>query len=158
MLKFLFAVVYLVIKMIYQVVVLLLLLCSINGVPIEEFLPFNGSKLCLIDAVSGMIHTSNVLDSNRVTIDELDRSKCDEFRLSPNDDAGSYNISISVTFPFFARQFKNVYVSTNKIMWLFVACLDYCTCCRRIKSLVVWEFLCLYILTPFNYNKFLTGL
>ena len=97
--------------MIDQVVVLLLLLHSVSSIPIEEFLPFNGSNICLIDAVSGKIHTSNVMDSNGVSIDELDRSKCDEFRLSPNDDAGSYNISISVTFPFFARKFKNVFVS-----------------------------------------------
>jgi len=101
--------------MVYQVVVLLLLIYSVSGIPIEEFLPFNGSSVCLIDAVSGMIHTSNVMDSKGVSVDKLDRSKCEEFRLSPNDDAGSYNISISVTFPFFTKKFKNVFVSCKNI-------------------------------------------
>ena len=145
-----------VIEMIYQVVfVSLLLLWPACSVPMEEFLPYNGPKLCLIDAVTGMIHTSNLLDSRGVSIDELDRSKCDEFRLSPNDDAGSYNISISVAFPFFTRHFKNAFVSqqnvhkslehlspTECIFWSQLrrsAMLLYCSCVHCLKTALHWQ-------------------
>ena len=131
-----------IIEMIYQVVVVsLLLLWPACSVPMEEFFPYNGPKLCLIDAVTGMIHTSNLLDSSGVSIDELDRSKCDEFRLSPNDDAGSYNISISVAFPFFTRHFKNVFVSqqmyTSHLHLGHTECIFWSQLCRSAMLIYV---------------------
>ena len=94
----------------YQLVVFLLA-HSVCAIPLQDFFPFNGPNVCLYDTTTEMVHTSNVLDSNGVSIEELDRSQCDEFRLSPNDDGSSPNISIGFTFPFFAKRFKNVFVS-----------------------------------------------
>ena len=82
--------------MLYQLLAAVLLVTVANGIPIEDFFPFNGENVCLIDATTGLVHTSNV---------------CAEYRLSPNDDASSQSISISVTFPFFAKRFMNVFVS-----------------------------------------------
>ena len=93
-------------------VVILLLVTSVNSVPIVDFFPYNGEKVCLIDAVTGLVHTSNELeDSNGKPTSEISDSECHEFRLSPNDDSSSQNISISYTFPFFAKRFRNVFVS-----------------------------------------------
>ena len=65
----------------------------------------------MIDATSGLVHTSNTLDDSGRLITELYPDDCYEYRLSPNDDASSQNINISVTFPFFAKRFMNVFVS-----------------------------------------------
>ena len=100
--------------MIYQLCItyqLLVLLTSVNGIPIEDFFPFNGDKVCLIDATTGLVHTTNTLDGSGRPVNELNSGDCDEYRLSPNDDASSHNISITVTFPFFAKRFMNVFVS-----------------------------------------------
>ena len=86
-----------------------LLVTVVNGIPIEDFFPFNGEKVCLIDATTGLIHTSNTLDDAGISI--ANPSNCFEYRLSPNDDASSQNIDISDTFPFFAKRFMNVFVS-----------------------------------------------
>ena len=96
--------------MIYQLLVILLV-TSVNGIPIEDFFSFGDTKVCLIDATTGLVHTNNSLDSPGKLITDVGQTKCDEYRLSPNDDASSHNISISVTFPFFAKRFMNVFVS-----------------------------------------------
>ena len=97
--------------MLYQLLAAVLLVTVVNGIPIEDFFPFNEGKICLIDATTGLVHTSNTLDHSGREITELNPTECDEYRLSPNDDASSHNISISVTFPFFARRFMNIFVS-----------------------------------------------
>jgi len=100
--------------MAYQLV-LLLLVHSVIGIPLQDFFPLNGSNVCLYDTSTGLVHTSNVVDSNGVSIDKLNRLKCDEFRLSPNDDRSSYNISIEFVFPFFNKRFRNIFVSITYI-------------------------------------------
>ena len=97
--------------MLYQLLAAVLLVTVANGIPIEDFFPFDGENVCLIDATTGLVHTSNTLDDSGRQITELYPTDCDEYRLSPNDDASSHNISISVTFPFFVRRFRNVFVS-----------------------------------------------
>lgn len=97
--------------MLYQLLAALLLVTVVNGIPIEDFFPFNGDKVCLIDATTGLVHTSNMLDDSGRSVTEINPTYCNEYRLSPNDDASSQNIRISVTFPFFARRFMNIYVS-----------------------------------------------
>ena len=94
----------------YQLLAILLVTVA-KGIPIEDFFPFNGEKVCLIDATTGLIHTSNTLGDAGRLIADLDPNDCFEYRLSPNDDASSQNINISVTFPFFAKRFMNVFVS-----------------------------------------------
>ena len=101
-------------NMAYQLV-LLMLVHSVIGISLQDFFPLNGSNVCLYDTSTGLVHTSNVVDSNGVSIDEFDRSKCDEFRLSPNDDGSSYNISIKFIFPFFTKRFRNIFVSITYI-------------------------------------------
>ena len=96
--------------MVYLLLVILLV-TSVNGIPIKQFFPFDKDNVCLIDATTGLVHTSNTLDGSGRSINELDPDDCFEYRLSPNDDASSHNISITVTFPFFAKRFMNVYVS-----------------------------------------------
>ena len=91
--------------------VILILIASVNSLPLEEFFPFNGDRVCLIDAITGLVHTSNEIDSHGKPISEISNSQCYEFRLSRNDDASSQNINISYTFPFFAKRFRNVFVS-----------------------------------------------
>ena len=98
--------------MIYQLLVMLLL-ATVNGIPIDKFFPFNGDKVCLIDATTGLVYTSNSLDGTGRPINELYPDDCNEYRLSPNDDASSHNLNITVTFPFFAKRFMNVFVSWN---------------------------------------------
>ena len=90
---------------------LILFLHSVNSIPLEDFFPFNGSKVCLIDTVTGLVHTSNVLDCNGRIFAEINQTDCEEFRLTPNNDGSSHNISIAVSFPFFSRRFTSVYVS-----------------------------------------------
>ena len=97
--------------MLYQLLAAVLLVTVVNGIPIEDFFPFNGDRVCLIDATNGLVHTSNTLDSSGRFVNETDPDDCDEYRLSPNDDASSHTITISVTFPFFAKRFMNVFVS-----------------------------------------------
>ena len=96
--------------MLYQLLAVLLV-TVVNGIPIDDFFPFNGDKVCLIDVTTGLVHTSNMLDDSGRSITEIDQADCNEYRLSPNDDAGSHSINISVTFPFFAKRFMNVFVS-----------------------------------------------
>ena len=96
--------------MIYQLLVILLV-TSVNTIPIEDFFPFDGDNVCMIDATTGLVHTSNSLDGPGRPITEINEGECDEYRLSPNDDASSYNINIDFTFPFFAKRFMNVFVS-----------------------------------------------
>ena len=97
--------------MLYQLLTAVLLVTAVNGIPIEDFFPFNECNVCLIDATTGLVHTSNTLDSSGRSVNEIDPDDCDEYRLSPNDDASSQNIDISFTFPFFAKRFMNVFVS-----------------------------------------------
>ena len=97
--------------MLYQLLAAVLLVMAANGIPIEDFFPFDGDKVCLIDATTGLVHTSNLLDASGRSITEIDPDDCAEYRLSPNDDASSQNINISNTFPFFAKRFMNVFVS-----------------------------------------------
>ena len=94
------------------VVVVLLLTHSVSSIPISDFLPFNGPKVCLFDTVTMLVHKSNVIGSDGVSIYEVTRRDCEEFRLTPNNDGSSPNFSIGFTFPFFARRFRNLYVST----------------------------------------------
>ena len=90
----------------------LLLIASVSyGIPIDDFFPFNGERVCLIDTDTGLVHTSNVLDCSGKALSEVHPSECYEFRLSPNDDGSSHNFDISVAFPFFAKRFKSLYVS-----------------------------------------------
>ena len=96
--------------MIYKLLAVILLVTLVSGVPIEDFFPFNGTKVCLIDATTGLIHVSNTDDSG-VPITNVSPSDCPEFRLSPNDDASSPIISLSIPFPFFNKRFRNVLVS-----------------------------------------------
>ena len=98
------------VNMIYQLLVLVLV-TSVNGIPIEDFFPFNGTKVCLIDTATGLVHTSNTLGGSGRPITDLNNGECDEYRLSPNNDASSHNISIDFTFPFFTKRFTNVFVS-----------------------------------------------
>ena len=98
--------------------VILLLVVSVNSLPLEKFFPFNRDRVCLIDAITGLVHTSNKIDSSGKPISEISMSTCQEFRLSPNDDASSQNINISYTFPFFAKRFKNVFVSLCYIKFI----------------------------------------
>ena len=95
--------------MIYNLLTLLLVV-TVNGIPLDQFLPFNGSKICVIDAVTGLIHIENK-NTPGLPSSRINSTSCLEYTLSPNDDASSHNISISFTFPFFAKQFTNVYVS-----------------------------------------------
>ena len=97
-------------KMIHQLLVILLV-TSVYGIPIEKFFPFNESKVCLIDVETKLVYTSNMLDEFGRPINETYPDECDEYRLSPNDDDSSHNFSISVTFPFFAKRFTNIFVS-----------------------------------------------
>ena len=95
----------------------MLLITSINAIPIDKFFPFNGDKLCLIDATSGMVHTNNILDELGIPITEVNPEDCYEYRLSPNDDASS--LEIDVTFPFFDKTFLNAFVSSlHKYIYL----------------------------------------
>jgi len=94
------------------VVVVLLLAHSVGGIPISDFFPFNGPKVCLYDTVTMLVHKDNRIGSGGVLIEDITRQDCEEFRLSPNDDGSSPNILIGFTFPFFARRFRNLYVST----------------------------------------------
>ena len=96
--------------MTYQLV-LLLLVHSVIGIPLQDFFPFNGSAVCLYDTSTGLVHTSNVLDVNGVSVDDVTGRDCEEFRLTPNDDGSSYSISIGFSFPFFTKKFRNVFVS-----------------------------------------------
>ena len=98
-------------KMIFYQLLAILLVATVNAIPIEDFFPFNGDKVCLIDATTGLIHTSNTLDGSGIPSSDLNPSDCDEFRLSPNDDASSQNIDISISFPFFNKRFRNIFVS-----------------------------------------------
>ena len=94
----------------YLLVLLLVTLAS--SIPIQDFFPFNGEKVCMIDSTTGLVHTSNMIDGFGVSITNLNPSECFEFRLSPNDDASSQNIGISTSFTFFNKRFRNVFVST----------------------------------------------
>ena len=89
----------------------LLLIAAVAAIPLEDFFPFNGEKVCLVDDVTGLIHTSNVLDCNGKAFSDIDLSDCHEFRLNPNDDGSSHEMHLKVTFPFFGKRFQNVYVS-----------------------------------------------
>ena len=104
-----------------SVLVVLLLIHSAIGIPIGGFFPFNGPKLCLFDTVTMLVHKNNVVGSGGVPIKDVTSQDCEEFRLSPNDDGSSPNISIGFTFPFFARRFRNLYVSiacgSNQQYW-----------------------------------------
>jgi len=93
------------------VVVVLLLAHSVSSIPISDFFPFNGSKVCLYDTVTMLVHKSNRIESGGLPIEDITRQDCEEFRLTPNNDGSSPNISIGFTFPFFARRFRNLYVS-----------------------------------------------
>ena len=95
-----------------SVLVVLLLIHSAIGIPIGDFFPFNESKVCLFDTVTMLVHKNNVIGSDGVPIKDITSQDCEEFRLSPNDDGSSPNISITFNFPFFARKFSNLYVST----------------------------------------------
>ncbi|XP_065894428.1 protein mesh-like isoform X2 [Dysidea avara] len=101
--------------MTYQLV-LLLLVHSVIGIPLQDFFPFNGSAVCLYDTSTGLVHTSNVLDVNGVSVDDVTGRDCEEFRLTPNDDGSSYSISIGFSFPFFTKKFRNVFINTNGII------------------------------------------
>ena len=100
------------VNMTYQLV-LLLLVDSVIGIPLQDFFPFNGPAVCLCDTSTGLVHTSNMLDINGVSVDDVNRKDCEEFRLTPNDDGSSYNINIKLGFPFFTKRFKNVFVSVT---------------------------------------------
>ena len=89
----------------------LLLIASVATIPIDDFFPFNGDKVCLVDDVTGMIHTSNVLDCNGRAFSDINPSECHGFRLNPNDDGSSHEMHLSSTFPFFGKRFQSVYVS-----------------------------------------------
>ena len=93
------------------VAVVLLLVHSVSSIPISDFFPFNGSKVCLYDTVTMLVHKSNRIESGGLPIEDITRQDCEEFRLTPNNDGSSPNISIGFTFPFFARRFRNLYVS-----------------------------------------------
>ena len=99
--------------MVHLVIVLLAAatLVAVSALPIRKFMPFNGPKVCLYDTTIGLVHTSNVLDSNGVSIDDVSTVKCEEFRLSPNDDGSLFNLSISFSFPYFESRFRNLFVS-----------------------------------------------
>ena len=85
----------------------------VNGIPIDQFFPFSGDKVCLIDNNNGLVYTSNTMDGTGRPISEVNPDECNEYRLSPNDDASSHNLNITVTFPFFAKRFMSVFVSWN---------------------------------------------
>ena len=95
-----------------SVLVVLLLIHSACSIPITDFFPFNGPKLCLFDTVTMLVHKNNVVGSDGVPIKDVTSQDCEEFRLSPNNDGSSPNINIKLNFPFFSRQFSNLYVST----------------------------------------------
>ena len=99
--------------MFYLVLLLVLFSTMVNGIPIEEFFPFNGEKVCLMDASVGLVYTNNTIDEFGVPITDLNPLDCNEFRLTPNDDASSQNISISFSFAFFNKRFKTLFVSVN---------------------------------------------
>jgi len=92
------------------IVILAVALVTVKGISIDEFFPFNGSKVCLYDTTSGLVHTSNVMDTNGVPIGKLDRTKCDEFRLSHNDDGSSFSLDFVFVhgFPYFTRRFRKI--------------------------------------------------
>lgn len=89
---------------------MLLLIATVNGIPLDQFLPFNGSKLCLIDAITGLIHIESK-HTPGLPGDRINSTFCLEFSICPNDDASSHDIDLSFTFPFFAKHFTNVFVS-----------------------------------------------
>lgn len=97
--------------MIYSLL-MFLLIATVNSIPLDQFLPFNTSKLCLIDAITGLIHVESK-DTPGLPGDKINTTSCLEFSIGPNDDASSHNISLSFAFPFFAKRFKNVFVSYN---------------------------------------------
>lgn len=99
--------------MIYPLLILLLI-ALVKSIHIEDFLPFNGyngDKVCLVDADTGLIHTNNRLDEFGKHISELNPDDCDEYRFSSGDDFSSPIITIPVTFPFFGKSFTRVFVS-----------------------------------------------
>ena len=84
-----------------------LLVSSVTGIPIEDFLPFNGhdgENVCIMDYRE--FHTTN----------------CSEYRFNPGDDFTSPSITIPIIFPFFGRNFTNVFVSQILII-------KYCSIC-----------------------------
>ena len=98
-------------KMLHQLLPVILLSTVVDGIPIDDFFPFNGQKVCLMDATTGLVYTNNMIDDFGVPITDLNPSDCHEFRLTPNDDASSQNISISSRFAFFNKHFENLFVS-----------------------------------------------
>ena len=91
-----------------------LLIALVNGIHLEDFIPFNGyngDKVCLVDTDTGLIHTSNTLDEFGKHITKLNPDDCDEYRFSSGDDFSSHLINIPVTFPFFANSFTRIFVS-----------------------------------------------
>ena len=101
--------------MFQRVFQLLLLVLStiVGGIPIDNFFPFNGENVCLMDAITGLVYTNNTLvDGLGVPITDLSSSDCREFRLTPNDDATFQNINTSSLFVFFNKRFRNVFVSS----------------------------------------------
>lgn len=96
--------------MIYNNVLLFLLVVTVNGIPLDQFFPFNGSKLCLIDAVTGLIHIESK-DTPGLPSSRFNGSSCSEFTICPNDDSGSHHVHLSFAFPFYGKHFRRVYVS-----------------------------------------------
>ena len=93
------------------IVILAVALITVKGISIGEFFPFNGSKVCWYDTTSELVHISNIMDTNGVSIGKLDRTKCDEFRLSHNDDGSSFSLDFVHGFPYFTRGFRKIFVS-----------------------------------------------
>ena len=96
--------------MIYCVSMCLLVIVAVNGVPLDQFLPFNESKLCFVDTIEGLIHIESK-DNPGLPSEGFDSSSCSEFSLLPNDDSGSHRVDLSFTFPFYAKRFTSVFVS-----------------------------------------------
>lgn len=95
--------------MIYNLLVFILI-ATASGIPLDQFLPFNESKLCLIDAITGLIHIDSKYTPG-LPEDRINSTLCLEFSICPNDDASSHNVSLSSKFPFFAKRFTNAFVS-----------------------------------------------
>ena len=95
--------------MIYNIL-LFLLVVTVNGIPLDQFFPFNGGKLCLIDAVTGLVHIESK-NTPGLPSSRFGGSSCSEFSICPNDDSGSHHVNLSFTFPFYAKCFTSVYVS-----------------------------------------------
>ena len=100
----------------------LLLIATASGIPLDQFFKFNRSKLCLIDAITGLIHIDSKYTPG-LPEDRINSTLCLEFSICPNDDASSHSVDLTFPFPFFAKRFINAFVSYICIVYCYMLCI-----------------------------------